>query len=73
MEIIEYMVTNAQDIMFLCIGIGVLILSVNLSRALIQLVAILKKANRISDTVEKVMVKPLQLANQVNNFISRFV
>ena len=72
MEIIEYIVSNGKDLMFLCLGIGFLILTINVSRALIELTSVLKKVNRIVDTVERVLWKPIQVVSQLNNIISKF-
>ncbi len=72
MEVIDYLVSNGKDIMFLCIGGGVLALCIALSRALIELTSVLKKVNRITDTVERVLWKPIMVVKQLNDILSRF-
>lgn len=64
---------NAKEIMFLCIGGGVLAVCVSLSRALGEVVKAVKKINTIIETLERVLWKPLQIIKQIDAVLSRFL
>lgn len=69
----EYIVANGLNIMFLCIGIGFLLVSFRIAGLLGNANRLLTKIHRITDLVETVIQRPMQMMMAAQNIIGRIL
>jgi uncharacterized protein YoxC len=65
----DYLITNALEIMYLCLGFGFLILSIVLVRLLISINQTINKINYFTDIFGEYVRKPIEVLMQVNDYI----
>lgn len=66
----DYLVSHALEIMYLCLGFGFLVLVIVVSRFLITLNRTVKKVNYFADIFGDYVKKPIEVLMQINEYIA---
>ena len=65
----DYIIANALEIMYLCLGAGFLILVIVASKFLLNLNKTIGKINYFADVFGEYVRKPIEILNQVNEYV----
>jgi hypothetical protein len=66
----DYLITNALEIMYLCLGGGFLILVIVASKFLLTLNRTIGKINYFADVFGDYVRKPLEVLAQINDYVA---
>lgn len=65
----DYLIANALEIMYLCIGGGFLVLVIVACRFLMTVNTTVKKINYFADIFGDYVRKPLEVLGQINDYV----
>lgn len=65
----DYLISHALEIMYLCLGVGFLILVVVVSVFLLNLNKTIGKINYFADVFGDYVRKPLEVLTQINDYV----
>ena len=69
----DYILEHAKEIMMLCFGVGFLLLSIYLSRAIIIATRLMKKIDDLTDLTIHYINKPLSMIIHAEKVVTRFL